>query len=272
MPGQTVGMGVEQLRLHEIVESGNVIINPLTSDQLDLLGRICRPRPGQRHLDLACGKGEMLCRWAHRYGTGGVGVDLSAIFLTAARARAVELGVTDRIDFVEADAAGYRAELEAFDLVSCLGATWIGDGLVGTLDLMRPALRQGGLILVGEPFWNEDPPPEALVALGLPEGLLTTLGGTAERLADAGYSLVEMVLASRQGWDRYVAPHWWAADTWAREHPDDPEAAAVLAFAADERDGHLRFGRRYLGWGVFVLRTVFDLRSPDPPEGWTFFR
>ena len=58
------------------------------------------------------------------------------------------------------------------------------------------------------------------------------------------------------GWDRYVAPHWWAADAWAREHPDDPDAAAVRAFAATERAGHLAYGRRYLGWGVFVLRPV----------------
>ena len=256
-PGSRLrAVGVDQLRLHEIVESDNVIINPLTGDQLDLIGRICRLRPGQQQLDLACGKGEMLCRWAHGHGIGGVGVDLSAVFLDAALARAAELGVGDRVELVHGDAAAYPAAPGRFDVVSCIGATWIGNGLAGTLDLMRPAVKNGGLVLVGEPFWNEEPPGQALTALDVPPGEYTSLAGTAERFTRAGFELVEMVLANPDGWDRYVAPHWWAADAWARDHPDDPDAAAVRAFAATERAGHLAYGRRYLGWGVFVLRPV----------------
>jgi hypothetical protein len=42
------------------------------------------------------------------------------------------------------------------------GAAWDcasnGGGLTGTIELMRPALRPDGLMLVGEAYWREDPP------------------------------------------------------------------------------------------------------------------
>ncbi|MDH7504441.1 MAG: methyltransferase domain-containing protein [Verrucomicrobiota bacterium] len=41
-----------------------------------------------RLLDLGCGRGELLTRWAAQYGIGGTGVDISAAFLKEARRRA----------------------------------------------------------------------------------------------------------------------------------------------------------------------------------------
>jgi cyclopropane fatty-acyl-phospholipid synthase-like methyltransferase len=52
------------LRFHEIAEQNHRILNPFTEEKLMLLGEICELEPGMRQLDLACGKGEMLSRWA----------------------------------------------------------------------------------------------------------------------------------------------------------------------------------------------------------------
>jgi hypothetical protein len=242
------------LRFHEISEANHRILNPFTEEKLLLLGEVCRLEPGQRQLDLACGKGEMLCRWANRFGIGGVGVDLSAVFLAAAQARAAELGVADRVTFELANAGEYHAAPAAFDVVSCIGATWIGGGLAGTVDLLRPALREDGLMLIGEPFWHAEPPPEALTAFGLQPDEFTSLAGTADRLADAGVELVEMVLADQDAWDRYVAAQWWTLDRWLRANPEHPDATAVRQFLVNGRESHLRYGRQLLGWGVFVGR------------------
>ena len=110
---------VNTLQQHEISESSHRILNAFTDEKLMLLGEICRLRPGQQQLDLASGKGEMLCRWAERFGTGGLGVDISDVFVPAARARATELGVDDRVRFVHADASTFVAEPAAYDVVSC---------------------------------------------------------------------------------------------------------------------------------------------------------
>ena len=37
-------------------------------------------------------------------------------------------------------------------------------------------------------------------------------------------------------------------------HPKAPETPQLRAFLDNSRATHLEFGRRHLGWGVFVLR------------------
>jgi len=112
------------LRHHEIAEANHRILNPFTEAKLRLLGEVCDIGPRTRVLDLASGKGEMLCRWAEWFGSGGVGVDLSHVFHAAAVERAVELGMDDRVSFVQGHAARYTSEADAFDIACCIGATW----------------------------------------------------------------------------------------------------------------------------------------------------
>ena len=242
------------LRHHEIAEAGHRILDPLVEPQLRLIAEICEVGPGTRVLDLACGKGEMLCRWAGWFGASGVGVDLSHVFSGAARARAAELGVADRVSIVQGDAAAYEAKTGAFDVVSCLGATWIGGGLAGTVGLLRPALREGGYLIVGEPYWIDPPPAEAVAAYDFAPDDYVSLEATLDRLDGAGVELVEMVLANTDTWDRYEASQWKTVTAWLAANPDDPDHEAMRRFRDDGRRTYLRWGRRYLGWGVFITR------------------
>ncbi|MFI6508011.1 SAM-dependent methyltransferase [Streptosporangium sp. NPDC050855] len=242
------------LRFHEIAEGGHRILNPFTHDKLALLGEIARLRPGHRLLDLCCGKAEMLCQWSLAYGIEGVGVDISDVFLAAGRARAGELGVAGRVRLEKGDAAAYRAEPGAFDVVSCLGATWIGNGLAGTVELMLPALRAGGILLVGEPYWDSEPPEGAYEAFGFGPEDFTSLAGTIDRFEAAGVEVLEMVLADGDSWDRYVASQWWTLSDWLRDNPGDPDVEGVRDFLERCRRSHVEYGRRHLGWGVFVVR------------------
>lgn len=252
---QQAGYTPMSLRFHEIVEANHRILNPLTEDKLMLLGEICGLHSATRQLDLACGKGEMLIRWAERYGIHGVGVDISTVFLEAAQLRAKELQVWSQVNFVEGDAAEYPQPFHEFNIVSCIGATWIGDGLVGTIELMKPALRdERSLLLVGEVYYIETPPPEALVLWGFELDDYTSLDGMLERFDAAGVELVEMVLADENSWDRYEASQWWTANNWLRENPDNPDAQALREWNANNRRVYLQYGRRCLGWGVFALR------------------
>ncbi len=242
------------LRYHEIAEAYHRILNPFTENQLMLLGDICRLHPENKQLDLACGKGEMLCRWAQKYGISGVGVDISTVFLNAARERANELGVSDKLTFIQEDAGKYPEATHDFDIVSCIGATWIGNGLKGTLELMKLSLKPGGLVLVGEPYWIQPPPEEAFTTVDVSMNDYVSLEGTLDRFEAAGMDLIEMVIANQDGWDRYEAPQWMAADDFLRANPDDPDASELRKWIANNRRAYLRYGRRYFGWGIFVLR------------------
>lgn len=243
--------------MHEIAETHHRILNPFTEEKLMLLGEVCRLHSGMTMLDLACGKGETLCRWAQQWGISGVGVDISKVFLAAAKARAQELSVADKLNFVEADAGQYPQDDHEFDIVSCLGATWIGGGLVGTLQLMRKAVKgRDSLILVGEPYWIEPPPAEAYAALGVGEIDYTTLIETLDRINSAGLELIEMVLADQDSWDRYEASQWRTISDWLRENPEHRLASDMRTWVAGNRRTYLQYGRRYLGWGVFVTRVA----------------
>jgi SAM-dependent methyltransferase len=246
------------LRFHEIGEKNHQILNPFTQEKLMLLGEICRLEPGKRQLDLACGKGEMLCRWAERFGIQGTGVDISQVFLTAAQKRADELGVASQVEFILEDAASFEAEPDSYNIVSCIGANWIGGGTRGTLELIKQkGLKQSpdSLILMGEIFWREEPSTEALAGMGVQrDEWAVGLEGILEIFEESGTHLVEMVLATDIDWDRYESKHWWAYERWMRENTDDPEFDEVMAFARDSRLNYFRFERPLCDWGVFVLR------------------
>ncbi len=237
-----------------IREGASRILDPLDDAKLAALGRALHLPPATRVLDLASGKGELLCTWARDLGVTGTGVDISTAFVADARARAVELGVAGRVEFVHGDAAGHVAE-EPVDLAACLGATWIGDGVAGTIDLLARSLRPGGLLLVGEPYWRIEPPDQETV-----EGCharsrddFASLPRLVDRFDELGWDLVEMVLADQDSWDRYAAAQWLAVRRWLDAHPGDELAADMRADLALSRRRHIRYQRDHLGWGVFAL-------------------
>jgi SAM-dependent methyltransferase len=246
---------VDVIRYHQISESTHRIMNPLSAGKLLLVAEICRVGRGTRLLDLACGKGELLCQFASRFGASGVGVDIHPPFLEGAKQRAAELGVAATVRFVEGDAGEVRHFDEQFDLVSCIGATWIGGGLAGTLELMRRWVAPGGWLLVGDVYWTEPAPVEVKRRYG-PEELFADLAGTLDRFDAAGLDLVEMVLANDDDWDRYRASQWLNVSDWLAANPDDPDAAAVRDRRDASRRSYLSDERRCLGWGVFALRVA----------------
>jgi hypothetical protein len=66
--------------------------------------------------------------------------------------------------------------------------------------------------------------------------------------------LAEMVMADHDSWDRYEVSQWMTLNDWLRDNPNDPDATAIREWLNTNRRAYLRFGRRYFGWGVFVLR------------------
>ncbi len=248
--GVTVIEMIDVARYHEISESTHRILNPLTPEHLMLVGEICQLRPGARLLDLACGKGEMLCRFAAQLGITGVGVDIFPPVVADARARAFALGVAGRVEFVEADAAE-PLDLGRFDVVSCLGASWIGGGLAGTLQIMQRYATARAWLLVGEVYWARPPSGELATRYGQD---FADLAGTLAHFEGAGVDLVEMVLSSEDEWDRYTASQWLNVAHWLDTHPEHPDAPAVRAERDESRRRYLTDERATLGWGVFIGR------------------
>ncbi|MFV0257385.1 MAG: SAM-dependent methyltransferase [Acidimicrobiales bacterium] len=241
-------------RIFTIREGTHRIHNPLTARKYADLGEALHLPGGTSVLDLASGSGEMLCTWARDLGFTGTGVDISTVFTGQARARARELGVDDRVEFVHADAAGYVAT-SPVDLAACVGATWIGGGVAGTIELLTRSLRPGGMMLIGEPYWRQVPVDEATAqachATSISDFL--PLGDLIERFGDLGCDVVEMMLADQDSWDRYVAAQWLNMRRWLDQNPDDELVAEVRDELTTEPARYARYQREQLGWGVFAL-------------------
>lgn len=241
-------------RIFNITESAHRIHNPFTAEKFITLGEALRLKPGMQVLDLGSGSGEMLCTWGRDHGIVGVGVDMSQLFSKQAQLRAIQLGVADQVKFIHNDASGYVSD-DKVDVAACVGATWIGGGVAGTIELLMRSLRTGGIILIGEPYWRRLPPTEDIAKgclassindfLILPE-LLVFFG-------HLGYDVVEMVLADQDGWDRYEAAKWLTMRQWLDANPDDEFAQEVRAKLTSEPERYATYTREYLGWGVFAL-------------------
>ena len=245
-------------RIYTIRESEHRIHNPFTPEKLALLGRVLRMKPGTTVLDLGSGSGEMLCTWARDYGFTGTGVDKCALFTEQAKARAVELGVADRVRFIHADASEYvTSDTEGpVDLVSCVGATWIGGGVAGTVELLARSKRESGLMLIGEPYWRKSTPDQRTAELceAQSPGDFLVLPELLEQFGGLGYDVVEMVLADQDSWDRYQASQWLTMRSWLDAHPHDEMAEQVRRELRAEPAIYAQYTRELVGWGVFVLR------------------
>jgi len=241
-------------RIFNITESAHRIHNPFTPEKLTTLGAALRLEPETRVLDLGSGSGEMLCTWARDYGISGTGIDMSQLFTVQAKLRAEELGVADRVEFIHGDAAGYVAD-EKVGVAACVGATWIGRGVGGAIELLARSLSTGGIILIGEPYWRQLPPTEE-IAKGCLAGSISDFLMLPELLASFGdldYDVVEMVLADQDSWDRYEAAKWLTMRRWLEANPDDDFAKDVRAELTSAPKRYATYTREYLGWGVFAL-------------------
>jgi len=241
-------------RIFNITESTHRIHNPFTPEKYDTLGRVLRLEPGTSVLDLCSGSGEMLCTWARDFEIHGIGIDMSQLFSEQAKRRAQELGVTGQVNFIHDDAAGYIAD-EKVGVAACVGATWIGGGVAGAIELLSKSLARNGIILIGEPYWLSPPPNEEAVR-GCGAGSLTDFLTLPELLASfgaLGYDVVEMVLADREGWDRYEAAKWFNMRRWLEANPEDDFAPEVRTLLSSVPTRYASCTRKYVGWGVFAL-------------------
>jgi len=192
--------------------------------------------------------------WARDHGIIGTGIDMSLLFTEQAKQRAEELAVAHQVKFIHDDAAGYVSDEKA-DVAACVGATWIGRGVAGTIELLARSLRTGGIILIGEPYWRQLPATENIAKGCLASSIsdFLVLPELIASFGQLGCDVVEMVLANQDGWDRYEAAKWLTMRRWLAANPDDELAKEVRAKLISEPGRHVAYTREYLGWGVFAL-------------------
>ena len=234
---------------YAVAERDHEIQNPLSPEKVRELGRRLRLDPATQVLDLACGKCGPATILAGEFGCRITAVERAPEFVADARERIGAAGLTDRIELIEGDAAEFDVGEERFDVVMCLGASFIWDGLEPELAVLRPAVRGRGAVVVGEPYWNRWPLPD-----GVDDGGYVPLAVTIPRFTAAGLSVETLIASSLDDWDRYETLRWRALQDWLDANPDDEDAPRIRELHERNRDDYLTWARELLGWAVFVGR------------------
>jgi SAM-dependent methyltransferase len=229
----------------EVAERDHDIQNPLSPEKIELLGEYLRLTSDSRVLDVACGKAGPALVLAAGHGCRILGIELRPRFADEARRRVAEAGLADLIEVHTADASEVVLEPESFDAALCLGASFVWGTIAETAAVLVTAVRGGGFVAIGEPFWHGPAPPEEVDHLGYVD-----LAATVKRFQAAGLAVTGLIASSQDDWDRYRSLHWRAMEEWLEERPDDQ----LRAQHERRRDDYLRHGRDLLGWAIFVGR------------------
>jgi SAM-dependent methyltransferase len=241
-------------KFFDITHREHVVCNPISVEKLEELIALLSLRPGARVLDIASGKGEFLLRLAERYGIEGVGVDLSPHFIADARRKQQQRVPEAHLRFLEMEGADYAPdEPESFDVVACIGASWIYGGHEGTLSALAGMAAGESWIVVGEPYWRQPPAEEYLEAIGEQRSNYGTHKENVEVGQAQGLELAYTLVTSPDDWDRYEGLQWYAAERWARANPEDPDVDAVLERVRQNKMAYLTWGRETLGWAIYVF-------------------
>jgi hypothetical protein len=248
-------LNMDMWKFFDITHREHVLCNPISIEKVEELIALLRLGPGARVLEIATGKAEFLIRLAEENGIEGIGIDLSPYFISDAEEKHAQRVPDTRLEFLEMDGADYEPdEPESFDVVACIGASWIYGGHRGTLKALNQMAARGGWIVVGEPYWRQEPPVAYLEAIGVERNAYGTHRENVEVGQELGLEVVYTLVSSQDDWDRYEGLQWYATAAWASEHPDDPDVEEVLKRVHESRESYLRWGRETLGWAIYVFR------------------
>jgi SAM-dependent methyltransferase len=236
-------------RYFTVAEAAHELQNPTSKEKLVLLGRRLGLAPGSRVLDVASGRGGPAVLLAETFGCAVHGIEIAPEFHAVATQRVEAAGVDELVSFDLGDAADAALEPVAYDTALCLGASFVYGSLADTVDTLAPAVRPGGFVAVGEPFWRRLPLPDEYEERRDP---WTTLEGTVQIFETSGLPVVSVIASSEDDWDRYETLHWQAVEAWLAENPHDPDAREIRQRHERHKRIYLKHGREYLGWAIFV--------------------
>jgi len=258
---------MDQWKYFDITHREHVLCNPMSVEKFEDLIALLRLEPGAQVLEIATGKGEFIIRLVELYEIEGIGIDLSPYHVSDAEKKRKERVPDAQLTFLVMDGANYKPqEPESFDLVACIGASWIYGGHKETLKALKEMAAPGSWVVVGEPYWRQEPVAEYLEAIGEKRNAFGMHYENVEAGQELGLELVYTLVSNQDDWDRYEGLQWYAATVWAIEHQDDPDVGKVLKRVGEDRTNYLRWGRETIGWSIYVFKkdgVLADSKQPN---------
>jgi hypothetical protein len=207
-------------------------------------------------LDIGAGKCEWLARISGRWGARGIGIEPAHLFAEDARQLHAPTIAAGRLQIIEAAAADFLAAHPdaRFDAALCIGSSHALGGYTATLDALIAHVTPGGVLVLGEGYWKKKPEPDYLAVLGSDESELTPHARNIHAAIERGCTPLWCTTVTDDEWDEYEWAYSRNIEDFVRDHPDAPDAAAMLKRSRAWRATVINGGRDTLGFGIYVFR------------------
>ena len=207
-----------------------------------------------RILDLGCGPGMQTVELLRCCDGTVVALDVFPQMIKRVESAAVEAGVADRMEPMQADMTSVRFEPGSFDVVWSEGAIYFlgfENGLARVKDWVKP----GGYVAVSESVWLTDDPPQEAIDFWKDYPEIDTVDAKLEVIAKLGYTSVGHFILPRSSWtDLYYKPMEQRVAECAAQWQGIEVAEGVLVEARREIALYHACGDCF-SYGFFVMRT-----------------
>lgn len=247
-------MSLDHEKFSAIGHTGILFWNPVSADVLNQW-ILDLPLTAASHiLDVGCGRAELLLRIVERYACHAVGVDIAHSSIEAARSdalRRVPEGLLE-LKCEPFDAAEFtEGEL---DLAACIGSTHAVSNFEQALQDLSSLVRPGGLILLGEGYWKQEPDPDYLAFLKAEPHDLGTRESYSLLAKDMGTEALKCHESTPDDWSEYEDTYADNIIRYIKANPDDPDADEMSQRIRMWREAYVKWGRDTMGFALYLFR------------------
>ncbi|MEU5848208.1 SAM-dependent methyltransferase [Saccharopolyspora shandongensis] len=217
---------------------------PMSDARAEELIAALAPLDSAEIVDLGCGWAELLLRLLEAEPSAtGIGIDTTDEELSRGRRNAEARGVAERVRLAQGDAGSWDGTA---DVAISIGSSHAWGGTRQALEAIRPRLRLGGRLLLGEAFRDTASMRNDLdVDLSLAE--------LVELTEECGFRMLRLATAGTDEWDGFESRWCGALEKWLLTNPTAAGHDEVRALADEHRTRWLRGYRGLVGFAYLVL-------------------
>ncbi|MEA5496840.1 class I SAM-dependent methyltransferase [Limnoraphis robusta] len=206
-------------------------------------------------LDLGCGPGMQTLDLVELSNGTVIAVDNHQPFLDQLHQKAVEKGVADQIQIVNADMSALEFHHSSFDVIWAEGSAY-SIGFENALSCWKPLLKKPGYLAATEISWLAPNPPEELQQFWDQEyPHMRDIEANRLIIQRAGYQEIGyFVLPESAWWVHYYTPLEQKLITLSQKYKDDADKLEVVELHQQEIDLYRQYSA-YYGY-VFYLMQV----------------
>jgi SAM-dependent methyltransferase len=227
--------------------------SPMSIERADRLARDLAASGPRTIADFGCGWGQLMFRVVENAPNAtAVGYEIYSPDVISGRAEATDRGLTDRVTFVEAQAADFGGTA---DLVINSGAHQAFGAVPEALDALRKLVNPGGRLLFATGFWERTPTDADLATMwpDMTADELSPLADLVDQAIASGFRPLRIETSTPAEWEQFESGTAEGAEEWLLANAGHPQADAVRAKLDANRGYWLRGHRGFMGYAFLTL-------------------